>query len=147
MAALKKVVLSVVALIIVAAVLFVVFEEEISSYLVGETTTVTGIVISEQMESSREMIPWQAVLVRLRDNSSVEALVVPGCKNQNRRPCCVVNVRAHNRGRKVFHNFRHMYGGAMKYNKSFKFVPGLRPSTGHKTAAQFYAALLRRYVP
>ena len=80
MAALKKVVLSVVALIIVAAVLFVVFEEEISSYLVGETTTVTGIVISEQMESSREMIPWQAVLVRLRDNSTVEALVVPGCK-------------------------------------------------------------------
>ena len=29
---------------------------------------------------------------------------------------------------------------APSHNKSFKFVPGLRPSTGHKTAAQFYAA-------
>jgi hypothetical protein len=25
------------------------------------------------------------------------------------------------------------------HNKSFKFVPALRASTGHKTAAQFYA--------
>jgi hypothetical protein len=29
---------------------------------------------------------------------------------------------------------------ANPYNKSFKFVPALRASTGHKTAAQFYAA-------
>ena len=26
------------------------------------------------------------------------------------------------------------------HNKSFKYVPALRASTGHKTAAQFYAA-------
>jgi hypothetical protein len=29
---------------------------------------------------------------------------------------------------------------SLVYNKSFKFVPGLRPSTGHKNAAHFYAA-------
>ena len=80
MAALKKVVISVVALMTLTAVLFVVFEEEIYNYLVGETTTVTGIVISEQVESSHEMISWQAVMVRLGDNSIVEALVTPGCK-------------------------------------------------------------------
>ena len=28
----------------------------------------------------------------------------------------------------------------MKHNKAFKYVPGLRPSTEHKTAVQFYAA-------
>ena len=28
----------------------------------------------------------------------------------------------------------------LTYNKSFKYVPALRASTGHKTAAQFYAA-------
>ena len=35
-------------------------------------------------------------------------------------------------------NFRSEF--QMQPNKSFKYVPGLRPSTGHKNAAHFYAA-------
>jgi len=31
-------------------------------------------------------------------------------------------------------------GMASQDNKSLKFVPGLRPSTGHKNAVHFYAA-------
>ena len=31
-------------------------------------------------------------------------------------------------------------GAALPYNKSFKFVPGLRPSTGHKNATHSCAA-------
>jgi hypothetical protein len=38
----------------------------------------------------------------------------------------------------VMTGFKEDFG--MQDNKSFKYVPGLRPSTGHKNAAHFYAA-------
>ena len=37
-------------------------------------------------------------------------------------------------------NDREVINDTGSHNKSFKFVPALRASTGRKTAAQFYAA-------
>ena len=41
-------------------------------------------------------------------------------------------------------NDREVINDSGSHNKSLKFVPALRASTGRKNAAHFYAALLRR---